>query len=174
VGRSAGDPILEPPSNSAEMPSVPQTSTTLCGGCKGVGRCRLGVGEFAFDGRVMRAPVICRSVYHGGPGVAHGGWTAAMFDDVIGRSLGQRGARTVTASLTVDFLKPVPIDEPLVVEVRVESHSGRRWEVTSLLRLAAAEVPLARARGLWLERREGHFERHEAAMSEYRMAKFGD
>ena len=156
------------------MAFVPEDATLLCGGCKGLGRCRLGVGEFAFDGMTMRAPVVCRSVYHAGPGVAHGGWTAAMFDDVIGRTLGQLGARTVTASLTVDFLKPVPVDEPLIVEVSVVSHEGRRWQMTSLLRLVADEAPLARANGLWLERREGHFERHEAAMTVYREAKSGD
>lgn len=156
------------------MPFGPEATTLLCGGCRGFGRCRLGVGEFVFDEIMMHAPVVCRSVYHAGPGVAHGGWTAAMFDDVIGRSLGQRGARTVTASLTVDFLKPVPVDEPLVVEVRIESHQGRRWEMASSLRLAAGDAPLARANGLWLERREGHFERHEAAMSAYRGAKSED
>ncbi|MEA3001804.1 MAG: hypothetical protein QOH81_592 [Sphingomonadales bacterium] len=156
------------------MQPASDATTMLCGGCKGLGRCRLGVGEFVFEDVVMHAPVVCRSVYHAGPGVAHGGWTAAMFDDVIGRSLGQRGVRAVTASLTVDFLKPVPVDEPLVVEVRVESRVGRRWQMSSLLRLAGAEAPLARADGLWLERRKGHFERHEAAMAAYRDGGIGD
>lgn len=163
-----GPPSSDPKPGLPVTTYHPEAGTLLCGGCKGLGRCRLGIGEFSFDEMTMRAPVICRSVYHAGPGVAHGGWTAAMFDDAIGRSLGQRGAKTVTASLTVDFLKPVPVDEPLVVEVTVESHVGRRWEMTSLLRLAAGEAPLARAKGLWLERREGHFERHKAAMTEYR------
>jgi hypothetical protein len=156
------------------MQPVSEAATILCGGCRGLGRCRLGVGEFVFDDLVMHAPVVCRSVYHAGPGVAHGGWTAAMFDDVIGRSLGQRGARAVTASLTVDFLKPVPVDEPLVVEVRVDSHLGRRWQMSSLLRLKGGEASLARAKGLWLERREGHFERHEAAMVAYRDGSTAD
>jgi hypothetical protein len=165
VPRSKGQvrqPTLEDPADASG------TGTMLCGACRGVGRCRLGVGDFLFDDQEMCATAMCRSVYHGGPGVAHGGWTAAMFDDVIGRSLGQRGARTVTASLTVDFLKPVPVDEPLIVEVRIESHVGRRWEMSALLRLAAGEAPLARAHGLWLERREDHFERHEAEMTAYR------
>jgi acyl-coenzyme A thioesterase PaaI-like protein len=152
-------------------PSRPEGGTPLCGGCRGVGRCRLGVGALSLDGKVTRAPLQCRSVYHAGPGVAHGGWTAAVFDDVMGRSLIQRGAATVTASLKVDYLKPVPVDEPLVIEVRVEAQAGRRWELTALIRLSGDEVPLARAEGLWLERRSGHFERHEEAMSVYRDGK---
>ncbi|MDB5671819.1 MAG: PaaI family thioesterase [Alphaproteobacteria bacterium] len=152
---------------------VSASGTPLCGGCRGVGRCRLGVGELQLDGEVTQAPVRCNSVYHAGPGVAHGGWTAAVFDDVMGRSLIQRGTATVTASLKVDYLKPVPVDEPLVIEVRVEAQAGRRWELSSTIRLAADDAPLARAEGLWLERRKGHFERHEEAMSAYREGKPG-
>jgi hypothetical protein len=58
-----------------------------------------------------------------------------------------------------------------VIEVRVEAQAGRRWELTALIRLSGDEVPLARAEGLWLERRSGHFERHEEAMSAYRDGK---
>jgi uncharacterized protein (TIGR00369 family) len=151
-----------------------EPATLLCGGCREAGRCRLGAGDFTFDEAVTRAPVVCAEKFHAGPKVAHGGWTAALFDDVMGRALGQRGAKAVTASLTVDFLKPVPVEEPLVIEVRVVSHVGRRWEVTSMLSLAAGDAPLARAKGLWLERRHGHFERHEEAMDAYRRDKAGD
>jgi len=91
-----------------------------------------------------------------------------MFDDVMGRSMIVRGVQAVTGSLTVDFLKPVPVEEPLVAEVRVDGHEGRRWTLSAILRLARDEAPLARAHGIWVERRQGHFERHEAKMEAYR------
>lgn len=117
---------------------------------------------------------MCASLFHAGPGVAHGGWTAAVFDDIMGRSLAQRGLQVVTASLTVDFLKPVPVDEELVVEVTIEAHSGRRWELSSILRLIGDDSALACARGVWIERRQDHFEQHRAAIANYRNSKSGN
>lgn len=151
------------------MTSAPEeTATPLCGTCRGHGHCRLGVGELVRDGQCIRAELVCAERFHAGPGVAHGGWTAAVFDDVMGRSMVKRGVQTVTGSLTVDFLKPVPIEEPLVIAVQVDGHEGRRWMLSAVLRLARDEAPLARAHGIWVERRQGHFERHEAAMDSYR------
>jgi acyl dehydratase len=143
-------------------------STVLCGGCRNCGRCRLGVGEFTLDGLTLSAPVMCREAFHAGPRVAHGGWTAATFDDVLGRFLTQRGVRSVTKSLTVDFLKPVPVEEPLLVEAVIAGHEGRHWNLTATLRLAGGDTPLAAARGIWSERRDDHFVRHESAMEAYR------
>ena len=117
---------------------------------------------------MARATAVCAETFHAGPRVAHGGWTAAVFDDVIGRSLVQRGTLAVTASLTTEFLKPVPVEEPLMIEVTIEAHEDRRWNMAAVLRLAGSDAPLARAHGVWVERRAGHFERHEAAMQSYR------
>lgn len=145
-----------------------EASVPLCGGCLAHGQCRLGVGALVRDGAATRAAVICAKHFHAGPQVAHGGWTAAVFDDVMGRSTILRGAPAVTGTMTVDFLKPVPVEEALVVEVLVEGNEGRRWMLSATLRLARGDVPLARAHGVWIERREDHFERHEAAMDAYR------
>ena len=71
--------------------------TQLCGSCRAHGHCRLGVGEFQLEAGITRAPVVCAEAFHAGPNVAHGGWTAAMFDDVMGRAVVQRGVKAVTA-----------------------------------------------------------------------------
>lgn len=141
--------------------------SVLCGGCRAQGRCWLGLGPIRIAGDMARAEAVCAEHFHAGPHVAHGGWTAAMFDDVIGRSLAQRGIAAVTASLTVDYLKPVPVESPLVVEVVKEGHEGRRLTMTATLRLEHSDL-LARAQGVWVERRADHFVRHEAAMRAYR------
>lgn len=145
--------------------------TPLCGSCRGHDRCRLGIGDFEPDGDRLRAPVVCAAFFHAGPRIAHGGWTAAVFDDVMGRSLAQRGLLTVTGSLTVDFLKPVPVEEPMTVEVTVEGRDGRRIALAAALFLSGDAAPLARARGIWVERRNDHFERHESALAEHRAAR---
>ena len=153
--------------STSESPPVAQDGV-LCGSCRAYGYCRLGVGPIAIEGDMARATAVCAETFHAGPRVAHGGWTAAVFDDVIGRSLVQRGTLAVTASLTTEFLKPVPVEEPLAIEVTIEAQEGRRWTMAAVLRLAAGDAPLARAHGVWVERRPDHFERHDAAMRTFR------
>lgn len=148
-----------------------QADPPLCGGCRAQSRCRLGVGALRRDGSSTRAALICAEQFHAGPRVAHGGWTAAVFDDVMGRSMLLHGVQAVTGSLTVDFLKPVPVDEPLTIDVMIDGHEGRRWTLSAVLKLARADMPLARAHGVWVERRPDHFDRHEAQMLAYRDAE---
>ena len=155
-------------------PTTTDDGTQLCGSCRAHGYCRLGVGEFQLDASITRAPVVCVEAFHAGPNVAHGGWTAAMFDDVMGRAVAQRGLRAVTGSLTVDFLKPVPVETPLTVEVVIEGREGRKVAVTAVLRLTRDDMMLAKARGTWVERRQDHFERHEASMEAYRRRVGGE
>ena len=68
----------------------------------------------------------------------------------------------------MDFLKPVPIETPLSVEVLIEGQEGRKVKVTAMLRLAQDDTILAKASGTWVERRQDHFERHEGSMDSYR------
>lgn len=144
------------------------SETFLCGSCRETGRCRLGVDAIMAEECGSTATVRCAELFHAGPRVAHGGWTAAMFDDVMGRTLGKRGLPVVTATLTTDFLKPVPVAEPMIVTVRIDAHEGRRWMLSAYLRLTGSDVDLARAGGVWVERRSDHFQRHEQRLIAHR------
>jgi acyl-coenzyme A thioesterase PaaI-like protein len=146
--------------------------TLLCGGCRDIGYCRLGIGAIETIGQQSAmAPARCAQSFHAGPRVAHGGWTAAVMDDMIGRSLNQMGARAVTATLNIEFVKPVPVEEDLDLKVAVESHEGRLWRASATLRLKGSNADLARGKGLWIERRPDHFERHEEALRAHRQQK---
>ncbi|MCU6453146.1 PaaI family thioesterase [Sphingomonas sp. A2-49] len=129
------------------------------------------MGPISLTDDAALAAVVCAATFHAGPRVAHGGWTAAVFDDVMGRSLGQRGIPAVTATLTTDFLKPVPVEEPLAIAVSIDAQEGRRWMLSATLTLAGDATPLARAHGVWVERRSDHFERHEAGLKAHRAAR---
>ena len=54
--------------------------------------------------------------YQGGPGFVHGGIIATLLDEVMGKVSRFRNVRTVTAELHVEYLRPVPVDEDIVVE----------------------------------------------------------
>jgi len=58
--------------------------------------------------------------YTGPPGHAHGGIIATILDEAMGKVNKLRHVIALTSTITIDYLKPVPLNKPL----RVES-----WEV---------------------------------------------
>lgn len=133
----------------------------LCAGCAPLGRCQFGVASCVLgaDG-VARARVWMDARMAGGPRVAHGGWTASIFDEVLGLVPGLHGVLAVTKTLTVDYVRPVPVDRWLLAESLVESRSNGNWQISGVLTLESTGSELARARGTWVERTGRHFERH--------------
>jgi acyl-coenzyme A thioesterase PaaI-like protein len=101
--------------------------------------------------------------HEGGPGVTHGGWTAGMFDEVLGLALNRRlGKPAVTRDLNVRYLRPVPIGRLLLVEAWGTPLDGDgRWRMRGRLRLASNGAELSSASGVWVERSESHYVRHQ-------------
>jgi len=87
--------------------------------------------------------------YTGPPGHAHGGIIATILDEAMGKVNKLRHVVALTSTITIDYLKPVPLNKPL----RVES-----WEVRVRARYHtnAAEIlnqkgdVLARSKGLFI------------------------
>lgn len=148
---------------------MPPDLIAPCRGCQISNTpCRFGADDFvALSETVARVRLTCPAAFEGGPRVAHGGWTAAVFDDVLGRFLTHTGLRSVTATLTVDYLLPVPVEQPLELHLEIASREGRRNHLTGALRLQGSDRDLALARGVWVELRPGHVERHQARMTEF-------
>ncbi|MFI7123094.1 PaaI family thioesterase [Amycolatopsis sp. NPDC049868] len=136
----------------------------LCGGCAPDDRCRLGVEAHEHP---LRFDVVCPLHWQGGPKVAHGGWTAAVFDDVLNMAALRLEARVVTKSLHVSFQRPVPVETPLEVLARIDVHTGRRWEVSARMTLAGGSPPLAAARAELRTRRPDHYARHRAWLAHH-------
>lgn len=84
--------------------------------------------------------------YQGGGGMAHGGIIAVLLDEAMGKVLRFSEERAVTAELRVDYLKPVSVDQEIVVEGWEEERNGRnRFNVAEIR--DAQGVVLARGRG---------------------------
>ena len=133
----------------------------LCFGCRASGACQFGIREVAPAGeRRILARLACPSRYEGGPGVAHGGWVAAVLDEVLGHLGPLNGGLTVTGTLTVEYRKPTPILHDLEVHAWVDRIEGRRWYLEGEMALAATGAQLARAHGIFVERKAEHFENH--------------
>jgi len=107
--------------------------------------------------------VRCPQSFEGGRGVAHGGWTAAALDEIGGHfgavAVDRPEWVTVTSRLSVEYLRPVPIEQDLVLTAWAEGHEEGRWHICSELRLEEPGMLLARADGIWVERDMSHFDR---------------
>jgi uncharacterized protein (TIGR00369 family) len=91
--------------------------------------------------------------YQGGAGFIHGGIIAVLLDEVMGKVNRFREVRAVTAELTVEYLKPVRVDEEITVEGWETEKSGRSLMHAGEIRNAAGEL-LARGRGRFVEVRK--------------------
>ena len=80
-----------------QLPPQPASPVALCGACRRLGACRLGLGreELQPDGSV-HTDLVCGPENEGGPDVAHGGWTAGVFDEVLGHVTLLNGELAVT------------------------------------------------------------------------------
>ena len=78
--------------------------------------------------------------YQGGGGIGHGGIIALLLDEAMGKACRFREVRAVTAELSVQYLKPVKVDEEIVVEGFETDQKGRNLFLAGEIRNAAGEV----------------------------------
>jgi uncharacterized protein (TIGR00369 family) len=87
--------------------------------------------------------------YTGPPGHCHGGIIASILDDAMGKVNKLRRVVALTKEMTIEYLRPVPLHQPLRVE-------GREIEVRGRSHINAAEIlneqneVLARSRGTFI------------------------
>jgi acyl-coenzyme A thioesterase PaaI-like protein len=108
-----------------------------------VARITLPDGSPAIEGRARLG-----RTYEGPPHGVHGGWVAALFDDVLGAAQGLAPPPGVTAKLTVRFRDVTPIDEELRLRAWVTETKGRRLVARATCH--AGEVLTADAEGLFV------------------------
>ncbi len=77
------------------------------------------------DGRVTGA-VRFTDLYEGPPGHVHGGFVAAILDEVLGASQASTGRPGMTARLEVQYKAPTPLHTDLVTTGWVERVEGRK------------------------------------------------
>src|SRR4051812_9201370 len=104
-----------------QQPPRTDGGVALCGACRRTGTCRIGLTtERLDDDGAAHFDITCPPAYEGGPNVAHGGWSAETLDEVIGHVPILHGQMTVTGTLTVRFVRPVPIGRPLRAKAWVD------------------------------------------------------
>jgi hypothetical protein len=87
--------------------------------------------------------------YLGGPNMVHGGYVAGILDHMFGLALHAGPLVAVTATLTIRYVAPTPVDRPLRLRAWFE-HSHRR-RLVGRATCHNGDVLTAEAEGLFLK-----------------------
>jgi acyl-coenzyme A thioesterase PaaI-like protein len=100
------------------------------------------------DGSVLT--LVAGIQYQGPPRALQGGHCSVLLDDVMWDAIhAARPGILFTRELTVEYHRPVPLNEPITVTGRLVSSEGRKAFAEGEIRNLANEV-CTTARGLWL------------------------
>ena len=100
------------------------------------------------DGPRMRGEVTFSRAYEGPPHGVHGGFVAALFDEVLGAAQGLVPPPGVTALLEIRYRHVTPIEEPLRFEAWIADERERRIEAHATCH--AGDTLTADARGTFV------------------------
>jgi len=89
--------------------------------------------ELDVDERRTRGSFVLGANYAGGAGFAHGGIIAVVLDEAMGKLSKVDDEKAVTAEMSVEYRKPVPVDQEIVTEGWQEDIKGRnRFRVAEI------------------------------------------
>lgn len=98
----------------------------------------------------MRGMFRLGAEFEGGNGFVHGGIIATLLDEVMAKVSRFQRDYAVTAELTVEYVKPVPVGDDLIVEGWEVERNGRNLIRQGEIRDASGAV-LARGKGRFVE-----------------------
>jgi acyl-coenzyme A thioesterase PaaI-like protein len=118
-----------------------------CFGCGPRHAIGLRVRCFKTDEGVL-APIVVPRRFEGPRGAAHGGIVTTYLDEILaGAAVRGTDRLSVTGEITVRFVKPVPLETPLVGRGRMIARAERYVDVEGTLEELATSEVLARGRG---------------------------
>jgi acyl-coenzyme A thioesterase PaaI-like protein len=89
----------------------------------------------------------CSWQYSGPPGAAHGGIVAAYLDEVLAAASFRATSRAaVTGELTIRYVKPVPVETPIIGKGSLVADHGRYVDVEGRLEDLGTASVLATAK----------------------------
>jgi uncharacterized protein (TIGR00369 family) len=135
---------LRAPDATVALAPNPENRCFGCGGANDAGMKLTFVQDN--NNRRIVGKFILGERYQGGGGMAHGGIIATLLDEAMGKVCRFREARAVTAELSIQYLKPVSVQDEIIVEGwEEEEPKGRNLFHAGEIRNSAGDV-LARSK----------------------------
>ncbi len=132
---------------SAAIRPLPPQPTNPCFGCGGANEYGMKLAfEANTEARVVTGRFRIGAKFQGSNGFLHGGIIATVLDEAMGKLCKLSDVRAVTAELTIEYLKPIRVDQEIHVEASESKREGRQLYHQGTIRNEAGDV-LARGRG---------------------------
>jgi acyl-coenzyme A thioesterase PaaI-like protein len=142
------------------MPKIVQLEpqeANRCFGCGGANTAGMKLRfDLDFEARRTRGKFALGPNYAGGGGFAHGGIIAVVLDEAMGKLSKLDEERAVTAEMSIEYKKPVPVDQEIAVEGWQEEEKGRNRFRVAEIRDGQGNL-LARGKGRFVVVGESHF-----------------
>lgn len=84
-----------------------------------------------FDEQGAHGKVNFGWIYEGNSTLVHGGWVAAVFDEFLGTAQVLSGKTGMTGQLSVNYLKPTPLNTDLYLSAELLSFDGRKAKLSA-------------------------------------------
>ena len=105
--------------------------------------------QFHRIGDEVQANFTPKKAHEGYAAMMHGGIVSTLLDEAMSWAVIDRGHLAVTAKMEIEFKRPVPVAEPLLVIGRVERDRRRLVEAAGELRSESGDL-LATAHALFM------------------------
>jgi len=131
----------------ANLLKLEPKATNRCFGCGAANPAGMKLTfDLDLDARRTRGSFTLGENYAGGGGFAHGGIIAVVLDEAMGKLSKMHEERAVTAEMSIEYRKPVPVDQEIYAEGwQIEARERNRFRVAEI-RDAQGTV-LARGKG---------------------------
>lgn len=110
----------------------------------------MGVRWHLTEDRSIFSQVILSPSQQGSPGFAHGGAAAALLDESMGSAVWSAGHQVVSVNLQINYLQPLPLETPILIDACIESVEGRVINASSSITLEDGTL-LVTGLGIYVE-----------------------
>jgi acyl-coenzyme A thioesterase PaaI-like protein len=142
--------VLEPMERQPHLVLLRPRKDNLCVGC---GEANSASMKLSFlhdqEAETVHTWIVPGPTMQGALGVVHGGLVSLLLDEVMGKSLSVRGVRAPTASLTVQFRKPMLTGVEYHCLSRLIQVSGRKYLLSGAIQQMDG-VTVAESEGLFI------------------------
>ncbi|MBV9870036.1 MAG: PaaI family thioesterase [Frankiaceae bacterium] len=126
------------------------------------------VVELCDDGSIT-SEITMRPIHEGPPGGVHGGFVAALLDQLLGTANIVYGVGAMTGGLNIRYRRPTPIGVPLKLTARTDRIEGRKVFATG--EITADGVVTAEAEGIFIRPTQDRLAQHREIAATHHQPK---
>jgi len=120
-----------------------------CFGCGRTNKSGLRLKFFVDDRQQVVSKVRLARRFEGPPGYAHGGIIATLLDEAMSKANRQHGVTAMTRQMEIEYLRPVPLQQSVMLTACRISQHGRKNSCEATLADISGTV-LARGKALFI------------------------